>query len=138
MKKLLLTAMILGLGVGGAYAQATGGPTPDSAAATGSAGGNNKEAGTNPTVPVADQLTADQQREFRSLITAEAAAPIASPGFTVAVGAEVPRSLTLRPLPARIGTAMPAWSSYQYFRLNDGRIAVVDPGSMRVVSVISG
>ena len=54
----------------------------------------------------------------------------------VNVGVEVPRTVTLRPLPPRVIEIVPAYRDYEYFVLADGRIIIVEPGTFKVVYVL--
>jgi hypothetical protein len=56
--------------------------------------------------------------------------------FEVNVGVVVPRTVTLRPLPPRVIEIVPAYRSYEYFVLADGRIIIVEPGTLKVVYVL--
>ena len=55
---------------------------------------------------------------------------------SVNVGARVPRSVRLHPLPATILAVAPAYRSYSYFVREDDTIVIVEPRSYVVVEVI--
>lgn len=56
--------------------------------------------------------------------------------FEVNVGVVVPRTVTLRSLPARVIEIVPAYRGYEYFVLADGRIIIVEPGTLKVVYIL--
>lgn len=82
-------------------------------------------------------VTSEQQTEIRQIITETKVEPVPSVDFTVNVGAAVPQTVTLHPLPPRIIKLVPEYESYEYFVLADGRIVIVDPGSHEIVLIIS-
>jgi hypothetical protein len=57
--------------------------------------------------------------------------------FTVNVGVTVPATVELHPLPARIIKIVPEYRGYEFFLLPDGRIVIVEPGTLKVVLIIS-
>lgn len=57
-------------------------------------------------------------------------------GFDVTVGAVVPATVRLQPVPEAVIAATPAVRGHHYFALPDGRIALVEPGERRVVMVL--
>ena len=78
-------------------------------------------------------MTDEQRRAMKeSFGTVE---PIEA-GFDVTVGAVVPETVTLQPVPEAVITATPAVRGHHYFALPDGRIALVEPGERRVVMVL--
>jgi hypothetical protein len=54
----------------------------------------------------------------------------------VSVGVTVPRTVTLQPLPPRVIEIVPAYRGYEYFVLADGRIVIVEPGTLKVVYIL--
>lgn len=56
--------------------------------------------------------------------------------FEVNVGVAVPRTVTLLPLPPRVIEIVPAYSGYEYFVLADGRIVIVEPGTLKIVYIL--
>jgi hypothetical protein len=56
--------------------------------------------------------------------------------FEVNVGVVVPRTVTLRPLPTRVIEIVPAYRGYEYFVLADGRIIIVEPGTLKIVYIL--
>ena len=53
----------------------------------------------------------------------------------VSVGAEVPQSVALQPMPAPIAQKVPQVKSHEFFVKND-KIALVDPKNHKIVEVI--
>ena len=53
----------------------------------------------------------------------------------VDVGAAVPQSVALQPMPARVAEKVPQVKSHEFFVQND-KIAVVDPKNHKIVEVI--
>ncbi|WP_187971375.1 DUF1236 domain-containing protein [Aquibium microcysteis] len=80
-------------------------------------------------------LSAEQRREFRRIIVETDVEPV-SVDFQVSLGAVVPATVTLHPLPPRIVEIVPAYQSYQYFVLADGRIVIVEPATLEVVYLV--
>lgn len=107
-------------GVNGAGSSAGTAPAPSTTTA------NNNEA-----------ITADQKANIRQAIIAEKAEPAANVTFTVSVGTAVPKTMALRKLPARVVQLMPGWKDYQYFVLADGRIVLVDPMALKIVTIVT-
>jgi hypothetical protein len=56
--------------------------------------------------------------------------------FSVSVGATVPRTIVLHPVPEEIVTIVPAWRTYRILVLADGDIIIVDPDTFRIVAII--
>ena len=77
-------------------------------------------------------------RDRRRLQERFAAAPphrVARFGFRVSVGAAVPRSVRLYPLPASVAAVVPQFRGYRYIADSD-RIVIVEPGTFRIVEVL--
>lgn len=81
-------------------------------------------------------ITSEQRTEIRNVIVESKAEPI-DLDIEVNVGVVVPKTVELRPLPTRIIEIVPAYRSYEYFVLADGRIIIVEPGTLKVVYVIT-
>ena len=54
----------------------------------------------------------------------------------ISVGAEVPGTVTLYPVPLEVVEAAPAFQAHDFFILTDGRIVIVDPATLRIVRII--
>ena len=56
--------------------------------------------------------------------------------FDINVGVAVPRTVVLHPLPPRVIEIVPAYRGYEYFVLADGRIIIVEPGTLKIVYIL--
>jgi hypothetical protein len=54
----------------------------------------------------------------------------------VSIGLAVPSSVQLHVLPVDVVTIVPQYRGYRYFVLADGRIVIVDPDTLMVVTVL--
>ncbi len=82
-------------------------------------------------------ISVEQRTTIRQAITSVNVAPVRDVDFSVSVGIAVPQTIELRPLPPRVVEIVPAYRSYRYFVLADGRIVIVDPGSYEIVYIIA-
>ncbi len=83
-------------------------------------------------------ISAEKRTTIRETITRERVTPIRDVNFSVNVGIEVPRTIELRPLPARVVEVVPQYRRYRYFLLADGRIVIVEPASTyKIVYIIT-
>ncbi|MGX9177606.1 DUF1236 domain-containing protein [Mesorhizobium sp. BHbdii] len=83
-------------------------------------------------------VTVEQKTEITQILKQERVEPVASVDFDISVGVEVPRQkVKLRRLPPRIVKIVPAYESYEYFVLADGRIVIVDPGTLKIVLILT-
>jgi hypothetical protein len=80
-------------------------------------------------------ISTEQKTEITQVFRSEKAEPV-DIDIDVNVGVVVPRTVTLRPLPPRVIEIVPAYSSYEYFVLADGRIVIVEPGTFKVVYIL--
>jgi hypothetical protein len=80
-------------------------------------------------------VTAEQRTEIRQIITETHVEP-AHVNFDIAVGTTIPHTVKIHRLPERIVTLVPAYKNYEYFMLEDGRIAIVDPDSLKIVAIM--
>jgi hypothetical protein len=82
-------------------------------------------------------FTAEQRTRIRETIIRSNNAPRATNvNFNITVGAVVPRTVRLAPLPALIVDVEPAWRGYMYFVVGD-EIIVVEPNTLKIVAVIA-
>lgn len=79
-------------------------------------------------------IDAEQEVEVRRILI-DTAQPV-EVDFAVQVGATVPNTVTLQPLPADVVTIVPTYEQYQYFVAADGQVVIVEPSSLEVVYVI--
>jgi hypothetical protein len=82
-------------------------------------------------------VTAEQQTEIRQVIKTESVQPVEHVTFDVDVGTDIPHSVELHTLPPRIVKIIPAYESYEYFVLADGRIVIVDPDTYKIVYILA-
>lgn len=61
---------------------------------------------------------------------------VAVPADTIEVGATIPETVTLQPVPQTLVTAIPNASHYRYVAL-DNRVVFVDPETNRIVAVVN-
>jgi hypothetical protein len=80
-------------------------------------------------------ITAEQTVEIRKLIVDANVQPV-TVDFDVSIGATIPASVTLTPLPAGIVALNAGLEGYLFFVLADGRIVVVSPTTLKVVLII--
>lgn len=72
---------------------------------------------------------------IREHATGQHFSSVQDPNIHAQVGATLPGSVQLHPLPDRLVTQVPAARSYQYSIINN-RHVVVDPGTRRVIHVV--
>ncbi|KAA3447310.1 hypothetical protein C7I87_27375 [Mesorhizobium sp. SARCC-RB16n] len=85
-----------------------------------------------------NNVTVEQKTQITQVIKETKVEPVASVDFDVSVGIEVPRhKIRLHRLPARIVKIVPAYESYDYFVLADGRIVIVDPDTYKIVLILT-
>jgi len=80
-------------------------------------------------------LSTEQRTQIRTTIMREHIQPVVNPGFSIAVGTVIPRTIDLHPLPAEIFTIEPEWRGYRFFLVGDA-IVVVEPDTLRIVAVL--
>jgi hypothetical protein len=80
-------------------------------------------------------IKAEQKTEITKVFREVKAEPV-DVDIDVNVGVVVPRTVTLRPLPPRVIEIVPAYRGYEYFVLADGRIVIVEPGTLKVVYIL--
>lgn len=85
-----------------------------------------------------NNVTVEQKTEIVNVIKETKVSPVTNVDFDVAVGVEIPRhKIRLHRLPARIVKIVPAYESYEYFLLADGRIVIVDPDTLKIVLILT-
>jgi Protein of unknown function (DUF1236) len=85
------------------------------------------------------ELSTEQRTQVRQTILQSGNVPRVSRSevnINISVGTVVPRSVRLVSIPERIVTIRPAWRGFLYFVVED-EIIVVEPGSLKIVAVIS-
>ncbi|NGP17100.1 DUF1236 domain-containing protein [Devosia aurantiaca] len=93
----------------------------------------------NASTDVNVEVTTEQQTEIRTAITEVQVQPVtvSSIDFDISIGVAVPQRITLQPLPVRIVELVPAYEGYLFFLLDDGRIVIVNPDSLKIVLIIN-
>jgi hypothetical protein len=86
-------------------------------------------------VPRLDLSESQRQAIYQSISTRQAKKDTAPPGFRPAVGAQVPASIELEPLPKAITELVPKTADYQYAFVAN-QVLIVDPRSRTVVELI--
>lgn len=85
------------------------------------------------------QLSEQQRTTVRERFTRSGVESnrVTNVNFDIRVGASVPRSVVLHPLPADIVEIVPAYRGYRYVYVRD-EIVIVNPATFAVVAVVSG
>jgi hypothetical protein len=81
-------------------------------------------------------ITAEQSTNIRRIV-ADAKVEPAQVDFDVSLGTAIPASVTLSPLPQSIVDLNAGLDGYLFFTLDDSRIVVVSPTTLKVVLIIS-
>jgi hypothetical protein len=83
-------------------------------------------------------VTVEQKTQLTQIIHETKVEPVRDVSFDISVGIEVPRhKVRLHRLPARIVKIVPAYETYEYFVLADGRIVIVDPDTYKIVLILT-
>jgi hypothetical protein len=83
-------------------------------------------------------VTVEQKTQITQVIKETKVEPVSNVDFDISVGIEVPRhKIRLHRLPARIVKIVPAYETYEYFLLADGRIVIVDPDTLKIVLILT-
>lgn len=80
------------------------------------------------------EITAEQTAQIRQFVVETNVQPV-TVDFDIAVGASVPATVTLTPLPMQIAAVVPGIEGYFFF-LADGGIAIVSPATLKIVLII--
>ena len=83
----------------------------------------------------ARQLNTEQRTTIRTVIKDQNVKPATNVNFSIAVGTQVPRTVTFHPVPRQLVTIYPDWQGYEYFLVNY-QIIVVNPRTMQIVAVL--
>ncbi|WP_192254284.1 DUF1236 domain-containing protein [Mesorhizobium silamurunense] len=98
--------------------------------------GTNVQTDQNKTASITN-VTVEQKTQITQIIHETHVQPVASVDFDISVGVEIPRhKIRLHRVPARIVKIVPAYESYEYFVLADGRIVIVDPDTYTIVAIL--
>ncbi|MBA1140644.1 DUF1236 domain-containing protein [Mesorhizobium neociceri] len=83
-------------------------------------------------------VTVEQKTQITQVIKETRIEPVSNVDFDISVGIEIPRhKIRLHRLPARIVKIVPAYETYEYFVLADGRIVIVDPDTLKIVLILT-
>ena len=83
-------------------------------------------------------VTVEQKTQITQVIKETRVEPVSNVDFDISVGVEIPRhKIRLHRLPARIVKIVPAYETYEYFVLADGRIVIVDPDTLKIVLILT-
>ncbi len=80
-------------------------------------------------------LTTEQKSKIRTSVLTTNAPRATNVNFSVNIGTVVPRSVRLVTVPAPLIEIHPAWRGFLYF-VYDDRIVIVEPGTLRIVTII--
>jgi Protein of unknown function (DUF1236) len=127
----MATAAVLGCSLAMVKAQ-TGNPPGDAIEHVGPLSPSGEPANAPPQSP---SLTAAQKAAIFSSLTLDKSKIKSAENFRVAVGARVPPTIELHPLPEGALAEAPAARPYRYTMVAN-QVVLVDPASMRVVEVI--
>jgi hypothetical protein len=82
-------------------------------------------------------LTLPEAIEFERRVVESGATPAeVDSSADISVGASVPDTITLTPLPVSIIELYPQFEGFLFFILPDGRIVIVDPDTLRIVMIL--
>jgi Protein of unknown function (DUF1236) len=82
-------------------------------------------------------LTSTQQKTAWNDLRGQAAKQKAPSSFKATVGAVVPSTLKIEPVPSKAASAIPALGSYD-FAMVQGKLLIVNPSDKKIVEVITG
>jgi hypothetical protein len=88
--------------------------------------------------PAAASLSAEDRTALRRVIETQRISPVDDPNLNLSVGATVPTTVVLNPLPLEVTEVLPQFKGHDYFVLANGSIVIVDAATQRIVTVISG
>jgi hypothetical protein len=83
------------------------------------------------------ELSAGQKQTIYESVSATQKNSPAPPGFRATVGARVPNTIELRPVPATIAALIPETAGHEVAMV-EKEVVLVDPNSKRVVAVVVG
>jgi hypothetical protein len=83
----------------------------------------------------AHNLTSEQRNLLVTSVRQIDVAPVTDADISVAVGAAVPRTVELHPLPSSVIEVYPEWRPYRFIVVGDD-ILIVEPEDYRVLAVV--
>jgi hypothetical protein len=93
--------------------------------------------GTDSAADAALELSAGQKQTIYESVSATQKNNPAPPGFRATVGARVPNTIELQPIPATIAALIPKTAGHEVAMV-EKEVVLVDPNSKRVVAVVVG
>jgi hypothetical protein len=129
----IATALLAGTGL--AFAAGDKSPSASSgtqmqSGTTGQASGSMSKSGAQSQL----SLTSSQKQTITKELSDETAA---NASFAASVGAKVPESVALKPVPMTVANEIPSIKAYSYAKLPNNNIVLVDPKSRTVAAVIA-
>ena len=82
-------------------------------------------------------LTSTQLKTAWNDLHGQATEQKAPSGFNATVGAVVPSTVKIEPVPSKAVSAVPALKSFDFAMVN-GKLLIVNPSNKKIVEVISG
>jgi Protein of unknown function (DUF1236) len=82
-------------------------------------------------------LTSMQQKTAREDLNSKTSKQNAPSGFQATVGAVVPTTVKIDPVPSKAATDIPALKSYD-FAVVQGKLLIVNPSDKKIAEVITG
>lgn len=82
-------------------------------------------------------LTTDQQKSAWNDLKGQAAHQTAPSGFQATVGAVVPSTIKIEPVPSKTATDVPKLKPYD-FAMVQGKLLIVNPSDKKVAGIITG
>lgn len=80
-------------------------------------------------------LTQEQRTKITTTIKQTNVRPVTNVNFSISVGATVPRTVELHPLPPTVIEVYPQWRGYRFVLVKD-EIIIIEPDTYRIVAVI--
>jgi hypothetical protein len=141
----IATALLAGTGLafaGGDKASGSSSSTEMKSGTTGQSSSTQMQSGTTgqASTPMSKSgaeaklnLTSSQKQTISKELADETAA---NASFSASLGAKVPDSIALKPVPMTVANEIPSIKSYSYAKLQDDNIVLVDPKDRTVAAVI--
>jgi hypothetical protein len=82
-------------------------------------------------------LTSAQQKTVWNELHGQAIEQKAPAGFNATVGAVVPSTMKIEPVPSKVATDIPTLKSFDFAMVN-GKLLIVNPSDKKIMQVISG
>jgi Protein of unknown function (DUF1236) len=81
-------------------------------------------------------LTTAQQKEIWQGVSPQATKETTPAAFKATIGAAAPSTITLQPLPTKVGNEVPVVKSYDFAMLQN-HVLIVDPSSRKIVDIVN-